>query len=220
MGIPKRFNDLTQDELFNLTKDGIQRLIDLECAFEGLVKVDMPTKPINPNEELTKPAIAYGISGILLTDYAEAEKVLALKSIVKTNYNWELGYHMEWLSPDEVSLTTKMYYLEADVRAAAKELKAFKALKDLYETELAEYNKFVKAYDAIVNLVMDAMYKAKLYFYSLEKATKLFNEYMGLAGGDTTIAVGFFKKTDFIDSIKERVFLAAGVDVIKEVENA
>jgi hypothetical protein len=210
MGVPRRYLDLSLEELYAMDSDGIQRLIDLECAYAGLVKVECPTAPVNPKAKLDKPATAYNVCGLLLTDYSEAQIVLNLKSVVTTHYDYNIDYHIEWLEPTNTDIKTVNYYIESDVRKAGQELKEYNRVKAVYDKEYKEFEAFTDKYNEIIASVNEAVGAARWFFRTVEQASEVFKNYLDLANGDVIVAINFFVLTTYQEEIKKRVLMNLG----------
>jgi hypothetical protein len=84
----KRFNDLSKDEIYNLSQEEVNRYIDIECAMQGIGL--MPEQPVKPEvKEYPKDAMIYFIKDLKVTTLEEANMILNILNqvnLVDTTY--------------------------------------------------------------------------------------------------------------------------------------
>lgn len=191
----KRYYELSNDELAKLTDVQISKLIDYECALEGIPL--LPERPIKPEVTTFEPDIeAYIVKGMYFLKHEEAMKVLSvILESEKYSYNWS-GNHKRLIKlPDyeQAKLATEKFF-SIEMFASIQEEKANcdRKLKQ-YEDDKKEYDEVYKLRTDIIKNVMNAVEDAQ---YAARKKVKYEAEYMKyliLAENDKNIALNFLK---------------------------
>lgn len=211
----KRYSNLNNEELTQLTDSDIQTLIDIEIAYAGIIPVFVPDPPPAYKVPFKPTEIAYEIYGVLFTDFDDA-LAFSKMSIVSSNYDWnKAGSDYKWLEPKSTydsGIKTREFYRKADIDSIIQELYNYKRVKEAYEEASKEYNTFVERISDLRNAVYDAIREAKIYLAEISAAKALYQKYITLADGDETIALSFIK-----DAYKERQDIIDAITV-KEVE--
>lgn len=191
----KRFTDYSNTELAALDEDGIQRLIDIELAVDGVIPVPQPQSFTMQAAGLEKKDQAFQVGGMIFRKREDAEKV-AVMELLTQGYDYSgAGYDYNWLTPAEVKVETVAYYLEADVRAAAAQLREFSKRKDQYDKEVSAWDKYQKRVSSIREEVWAAIWAARDEQCKIDTAFQTLNKYRDLADGDEAVAENFFKNT-------------------------
>lgn len=116
----KRLEEMTDDELMDLTLGRIEELLEIECTARGI------NMPIDPGPEpgsdavLPKAHTVYRVHGTLYADVETAKKAAALPTL-QTDYKWEWGWDFQWLieGDEEPEIKAVNYWTEEQVRQMA-----------------------------------------------------------------------------------------------------
>lgn len=197
----KLLNEMSTEEICALTEDQLDRRVKLECAEQGIPLI--PEKPTLESFDIVRSETGYGISGtsFLFKDLNIAKEFLTLfekhqAGIYKKTYSWQIGYDIEWMEKEELSLKieTTMFYNREVISSREDFLIKRKNIKDAYEKDLKDYESSREKFRKIADAVYSDFYEAKAKKKSIEDAKKTFSEYLLLADGDTARATVFFEK--------------------------
>jgi hypothetical protein len=164
----KRLEEMSRDELINMTDDVRSALADLECAFEGIPL--LPPRPEKQDFAYPERDVAiYTVDNYNFTDQAEAlaycEYVNSLRSAVFIDYEYGdgLGSAFKYAKKERDSKTEirKEMVFGLETYAELKtELKKTKALEDVYKEQMSAYkdarNERSGVYEKIDKAVRDA----------------------------------------------------------------
>ena len=172
-----RYADMTQEQLSKVDDDDIVRLIEIECAFEGIRPIDEPEKPVYQDVDAKKTEIAYVVgdgtsygTAFMLKNKEDAEAILKMQ-IVKSDYDYDIGNSFKWLKATApIGFIEKHYYKQKDVKSLAVELKENELRRKKYESQLSAYNSYTKAVGKIQTQVHEAVTDAKESFGKFDKA--------------------------------------------------
>ena len=208
----KRYDEMTNEELYDLTEEQISILIDYECALEGIPL--LPEKPIAPESRDFKPDTdIYEVKGMLFTNKEEAISVLGLLlNSNMVNYSYSNGFKRIIPLDDYYKPELKMEkYFSTEMYALIQEE------KDSYDRILKQYQERQKDYDEAyklrINIVKDiteAISCAQEEQYKKQKYTGEYKRYLKLSDNNKDIALNFLRNahTDiddidgFVDSLK------------------
>jgi hypothetical protein len=206
--MPRRYNEYSREELLTLNQEQVQKLIDLECAYEGILPAERPIPPEKFNVKLEPTIQVYEVAGVLFEDINDANKVISMR-ILHEKYDYlGAGYDYKWAEPRELSVTPKKLYKREDIQAAAVELTRYKELKARYDNEQKEYLTFVESTQKYREKVMTAVNAAIDFFYNKEKVNTDFAKFIKLAENDTNIALNFLNSA-YKDYLEEEYYLEA-----------
>lgn len=202
----KRYNELSDQELLDLTEDKIKYLIDLELAYNGIIPALEPTEPINPFKDLEPTEKAYEVGGVLYRSREDADIAAGLKAYLAEYDYFGAGYNYQWLEKvRDLSVATKNFYTQETVKAAKAQLKKYKEDKEQYDKDLKEYERFIHSQSEIESAVRSAVYAVGSKRYKIQQAVIRFGEYLKLAEGNKSIAWNFFTKA-YKDSTEDAMY--------------
>jgi len=192
----KRYNDLKHEELVVLTEEDIERFIDIEIAYNGIMPVSCPEVPSLAQEGIVATEIAFEVHEILCKTEEDAIAISRME-VFRTDYDYNAGgYDYKWLSPIlDPSITKKTFYKQSDIVRIKDVLAKNKEKKSEYEKKKEAYDKYLKATGQIRSDVY-AVYREAIDLQRDFDAAKLIHKkYLELANQDSVVAMGFFKNT-------------------------
>jgi hypothetical protein len=192
----KRYTDLTREEMANVTHDELQKFIDIEIAYAGIIPADCP-EPLPPSDiVLTKNDTAYEVCGSIYVKTIKDFEALSKIKLYKSAYDYYgAGYDYQYL--EEVDIECKSpanFYSKDEVQTAAIKLKERRELKEAYEVKKKEFDKFEKDTYETRKAVMDVYNEAVNFKNSVNQALEQFKKYMDLSSQDEVIAKRFFRE--------------------------
>lgn len=219
----KTIQDMSIDEICELTEDQLDRRIKLECADQGIPLLKEP-----PNIEafdLTKEVVSYKITGtnFYIKNQENAQELLRVLEKIQSDlfyekYDWHIGYDIKWLQRDEseITISTELFYRQDLVKEKEQFLIKRKNIKDQFEKEKKEYEESRSKYRKIANNVYADYYEARRIKEQIQKAKDTFKEYILLADGDEIKAKSFFDKAvkpTLSQEVYERIFPVETVSI-------
>lgn len=215
----KKINELTEQEIRNLSCDDIELLIKFRKAEEGVKFITKPEKPEYfeiPGKDLTVYQAKFLGNSLSFNDIEDMNKLITLiknsKGSFKIDYGVDSTYYAnpklypysgEW---DEItSQSVYSYKLYQEVKNLILQNKS---LEDKYKKELKEYQTSFDDSEWIEKEIRDKVYEVQNKYEQLETYYRLFkNEYLPLADNDTSIAIKFMNKAYSLnDEQKEYIF--------------
>ena len=198
------FQNLTDEQVFQLTAEQINFYVDLECAKEGVLLLP-DTQPVEP--QLTKPqpdTLVYEVGNFYVTKAEEAATLLeALQKVklVRLDYESSTGYDSKYIKRLDTEVEAKpikCYSPEvfADIR---KSLAEYTLAKNTYTREYNEYREIVKKREAAAQWIWDRVEEIREKYVSQERMAKEYQRYLVLANNDKTIALNFLKNAYSLD---------------------
>lgn len=199
----KNFDDLTNQELVNLTDEQVNYYIDVGCAEEGIKLLPPGGPPIKPDKGTTADDLElWEVAGHHFREREDADRVASAiagaRSRVSLEYISGPSYRKRAVpATDSVSGVNLVRVLSQE---RASELSA---LIDEQERSLANYNKLSSEYDTtvrarrnIVNHIREKIEKAAQKIRRKEQLQSLFERYIELANGDKFMAARFLRKAE------------------------
>jgi hypothetical protein len=184
----KQFNELTKEELSNLTEVQIEAYIDLELAKQGIVKgmeinLNFPDyiKPSTLAPE--KDFVIYEVSNHTFLNKEDAEtfaNTLGKLHQITTDYNWDVGIEYRYAKEKRIEtpvIEIKKVYSELKYNAIKDQLKQIKKEKEKKEKESNEVNNVVINYEAIDEVKNSIKDKVRSAIYFLEQVKKYSDSY-------------------------------------------
>ena len=199
----KRYTDYTTKELANLTEEEIKTLIEIECMVNGIATCY--EKPdLKVVEKLPQPDIeVFEVCDIKFIDKEEAIALLELirnsKSIVRTDYDYSVGYSERYVKPytDCATLSSSKYYSK-ELYDSMKETAKRKSEAEKHNREITEvYNERMEEYRKLESEVNSAVYEAVAEESKFEYAKKVFERYVAMSDGNIDVAKNFFNNTEY-----------------------
>ena len=190
----KRYNEMTDAELLELTNEQIATLIDYECALDGVPM--LPPDP-GPAPTLSMPPMdtkVYEVVGVLVMDSEHAGRILdAITSgpLFKTEYgsNYLIPHKESDYSFPEIK--TKSVYSQEQWATIAPAVKEHETAKKEYDRTARDYNEGIKARKDITDAVNSAIRNASDCEYERQTLRREFARYLELAEGNKNIAMNF-----------------------------
>ena len=191
----KRYTEFAKEELAALDDVGVQRLIDIEIAFEGIVPVPEPEGITLKKADLKKTVTAWKVDGLVFKNREDAEQV-ALMELMDEGYDYQgAGYEYKWAEPKIFGVETVQFYNMTDVKAAGSAIKEFNARKDQYERDKDAYDRYRDCTSRCRDAVWEAVSEARKEMCKIEAAIQTLQKYKDLADGDEAVAANFFRNT-------------------------
>ena len=208
----KKINEMTEQEILNLSEEEIQKMIKLRLAEEGIKIMDVPKVPelfeITPPDTIVYQIIALG-DNLSFEDINEANAILDLlsksKSLGFTDYSWdklgsdfkyfEKGKTRKWNNNGGIELKSEKAYsmkLYAEITDVAIQNKK---MREHAEKELKEYNEINSQCSDIVSEIRDRISEVNSKYERLNSLVyKFTNDYLPLADNNSEIAIKFMTK--------------------------
>jgi len=202
----KRYTEYSQDELAALDDAGVQRLIDIELAHQGIAPVPAPEPPSLADVGIEKKDVGYAVGDLVFVNQADAEMVAKLP-MLKEDYNYSVGWNYRWVEPkDDVAVQVRQYYKHDDITRMKGALVENKARQQEYDSLKKVYDKYLDSTSEVRNEVWNAVSAARKYMCEVESALHTFNHYKDLADGDESVATKFFRnnyqgRSDLIEAV-------------------
>jgi hypothetical protein len=211
----KRIYEMTEAEILVLDETEISKLIDFECALDGIPM--LPPHPGNaPVSSKCEPDMtAYEVSGIFFTSISDAANVLdAINNAVavyKTD-GWSDDKHLIKMFPGEYGfpkIETQKLVSDELFREKRAEIEAVKTVKGEWDRAKRIYDETYKQRESIVEMVYNKARMARDNAYEQESYRSEFRRYLELADNNATIAMNFITKakpsiqTDFPALVQE-----------------
>lgn len=216
----KTIKDMAHEEVVALTQTELDRLVRLACAVDGVrLPGAAPEKPEAPKVE--RDATVYSVGSLHFSDRAAAESVSAALSAaaahaVKLEYDWQhVGSEHKYtkaFKPDEqttmADVSTEHALSEPNYRKVRESLIQHKALLKQYEDDLKAHEQSERATDEIRGEIMAAFNEARARQAELDRAQRVFGEYLRLADDDVEVAIKFYEKANTPSAwVRERMDL-------------
>lgn len=197
----KLTKDYTGQELENLTDDQVTRLIDWECAEEGVpfAPDDPPTyTPVAAEKDIR--AWKVGNTGILCKTQADAQTIadfLGKFDRWNQTYDYLLGYN-DVMKPcsEELIVSVEDGYSLAKMRERVEVIKRDKKDKEYYEAAKKKWDSVVGSRGRIADWTWERIWKAREFRQEREHLHQQLERCIELADGNREIGLRFFKKSN------------------------
>lgn len=170
----RRYYDYTRDELYALTPEQVQGLIEIEIAFNGIIPCTEPIKPPDKPNPIAKTVEAFEVRGVYYLSKDDALTAAALQGYI-INYDYKIGYEYKFLDPSEATVNCLKFYKRGDVMEHAKTLQAQQKLTTQYDNDIKEYKKYAEQTKSVVQSVTDTIDTVHDYFHRRDKVISEFN---------------------------------------------
>jgi ElaB/YqjD/DUF883 family membrane-anchored ribosome-binding protein len=199
----KNFDDLTNEELTNLSSDEVNYYIDVECAEQGIKLLPPGGPPTKPDKGTTADDLElWQVADNYFRDREDAERVSAAiaasKSRVTLDYISGPSYRKKAVPATDSVSSINMIRVLSQERAAE-----LSALIDEQERVLGEYNKRSTEYEKIVrerrnvvNSIRERIEKAAQKVRRKEELSRIAARYVELANGDKFMAARFLRRAE------------------------
>lgn len=194
----KRIFDMNDEELLALDEDSVVKLIDYECALEGI-----PMLPPNPGPPpvAEKDVVVYKVGGFKTTSSEHAScimKAVVEGPLVKTVYdhNYKDPYIVQIVQDDH-----DYPKVETELRYSAELWDVIKTGLEKFESCKVEYSRLDKAFKEALAARSDIddrawgqISEARTRRNDREEIRSQFARYLELAENNTTVAMNFLLK--------------------------
>ena len=207
----KTINEMTDQEIYDLTDEQIDRLIITRCAKEGVRFVDEPPvmktydyKPISPSN------FFYLLEGLSIAvfnqdDAIKIAKFLSKFDLYKTTYDFTISNEKIYNKLDIINIKHIPMF-------DTKDEESYKSIKDKnnkieeeYKDQLERYERNMKKMSKIRAEIWDKVADIRHRIDNMNYLRSLFaREYLPLVDNDTDKAMIFFKKAYGVDDDTER----------------
>lgn len=192
------FQNLTDEQVFQLTAEQINFYVDLECAKEGVLLLP-DAQPVEP--QLTKPqpdALVYEVGNFYVTSAEEAATLLeALQKVklVRLDYDGSTGYDSKYIKRLDTEVEAKPIkcYSPEVFASIRKSLTEYTLAKNNYNREYTEYNRIASQRNKTAERIWNRVEEIREQHVSQERMAKEYQRYLVLANNDKTIAFNFLK---------------------------
>ncbi len=205
-----RFPDLAVEEKLELTDGGVEKFIELECAFEGVKLIPCPEVPVKPEMEKGETYYQVGyISELQFKNMADAEKVLELLKtcqMVGTCYLGDYNYVSKVKNFDK-QINTHSAYSKEDIEKNRKAIEGYKKEKESYAELKKEYDKELELKTNIEDKIWDEINHLRGIKQTQDDLILTYQKYYTMAKEDPAIAMLFLRNaySDKLDKIKETI---------------
>jgi hypothetical protein len=198
----KRVSEMNDAELLLLTDEEISKLVDYECALEGVPMLPPAPGPAPVKDAPDADVSVFGIAGIYTMDADHASRILAalnLGQLFSTSYIGS-DYNNQYLVP-----ITKDTYdrpkIETNNIHSPEQWDKIKDAAAQYNLKKAEWDRVAKVYndalkdrDSITKEVYQFVEEARDRNYEQVRARDEFTRYLELADGNKKVAMNFLLK--------------------------
>jgi hypothetical protein len=203
----KRFEELSEKEIKDLTENDIEKLINLECAQEGIKLLEMPEKPLKPKVDADREMFVVALNSsdserMIFDNMNDAKEVMELlmsKNMYHDSYDWEAGYSSKYIEnepmdKENIQIKRKMFISENSFKERKNQLIEYQKKFKEYEERESEYIKIKKQRDKIVEKIETKIEGIKEKERIKNNMLKRYSEYLELANNNGEIAKRFLTK--------------------------
>jgi hypothetical protein len=193
----RTISEYNQEQLLSITDEDIEKVIDFQCALEGVPL--LPERPVEPTKlEIAPDVTVYEVAGFVFKEKESAEIVQQAingQVMVKIDYDYNLGYDYKYVTSvnDNAAAIAANKYLslaafdeaKSEIAKYTAEYKQFDGLNKIYQDVSSQRQD-------IADRVWNAVYDARRIRDDKLNAMKRFERYVGMADGDKELANKFF----------------------------
>lgn len=200
----KTINEMTDQEIYDLTDEQVEKLIAIKCAEEGVRFIDEPPivktsdyKPISPSH------FSYYLEGlnIAVLDQNDAIKIAKFLSefdLYKTRYDFVVSNEKLYGKLDIINIRHIPMF-------DTKDEETYKSIKKEYKDQVDKHKENTKKMDEIRAEIWSKVIDVRRKIDHMNHLRTLFmKEYLPLVDHDTNTAMTFFKKAYDVDDDTER----------------
>lgn len=199
----KKINELSEQEILDLTEEQIQNMIRFEAAEQGIKLLPYPTRP---TYKVIPPPTkkVYSLSGLYSIAFSDISIPQQIQDIIKSaTERFSVEYKDDYYSyryikkssarVDEIKM--EEVYEESQIGLVLKDLKENADLKKQYDSALTEYTENQSGIDAISKVIYDAIWAIREKYDTLTNYCRMYkNDYLPLANNDKKVAMAFLVK--------------------------
>jgi hypothetical protein len=194
----KRYTELTQEELLELSDERTQYFIDLEIAHAGIIPVDAPVAPVLTEPNIVPNIEAFEIHGLIFLNQDDAIAVSRLPALAQ-DYDYHIGDKYRTLKPKSQAygpegVIARKFYDPSAVAIVRGQLIDIKKEKERYDREKTEWDKYQNKIRDIRDGVYCAISNARSEKASTDRAQEVYAKHLKLAENNEEIAKNFFRE--------------------------
>jgi len=199
----KQFDDLTDQEIYDLTDEQLDYYKKIACAEAG-APIAVPPLPDRPEEpQVTPDATAYRVKigysdTLIFATMDEAQTVVnAINSGLRRNLNYFAGTKYRYIttaSTDKLEIESFPVFSEAEYKRIEKETEAWALKQKEYDEAVSIRSKASKARSSALEWVNERIEQARENVIERMRHESAFAEYLELANQDAEVAYRFFLK--------------------------
>lgn len=194
----KRFHDLTNEEILSIAedKDLTLRLIDLECAYQGLPIAPKEPGPKPEKTDFPKDATYFEVGTFKFGSASDAAKVMDLLTTLQLydtsycngDYILKPIYSDNYYYPKVEKGTC---YTQKTYDKIKDELASMKQRNEEWEEANSEYNKALEARRGVTEKFWDTVHFLRSVNNAIENIQSDYAKYLDLAEGIKEVALNF-----------------------------
>lgn len=193
--------DLSKEEIAELSDEKIQRYIALACAEAG-VALSLPPVPVKPASiHCTQDVEMFVFAGLNFASREQASEVQDLVSkckLIEKGYGKQIDgnyvYYVKGTDRDVPNISTERLMSENNFNASRPMIDAYAAEMILYEKAKEAHDKSRLERESITADVMSLVREARRYMDKRKEIIALMAQYEDLADGNIKIAANFMQK--------------------------
>jgi hypothetical protein len=199
----KKFHELTEQEILDLTADQINYYIDYDCADQGIGL--LPPMPNKPELNISEPdETVYQIGDIICLHAEQAQRIMETinqSALVRTDYNYpdssrvRITERMEKDNYYYPKMTPKDVYSQSLWLVVKDQAEAHNKALRRYNEDTSEYDKAVSGRKRVVEAIQEHIDNTREHAQGREQLRAEFKRYLELAEGRVSIALNFLLKT-------------------------
>jgi len=221
----KRIHELNEEELLALTEEQTLRMVDYECALEGV-----PMLPPHPGPEPSKVTASpdvtlYTVAGQKTLDSDHAKRILDAcnsaplfeTSSARNDYQTVFLTPLTDRSYSAPKIETSQVHSPEQWDRIKNDFTSFSERKDEWDVIDKAYKNALKERQSITDDVYSKISDARRNAYEREQFRTDFARYLELAEGNRSIALKFLEKVKDLDKFPElRTEFCPVVDTVAE----
>ena len=200
----QKITEMTREEIVALTQDNLKRMMDYECAENGIALLPMPQKP---EEKKFEPDVKYyELGDMAFGTLEDAERVAeALKSvqIMKNSYDYAVGYDWKYLEPTSTKyeIVTRWAFSQARYETLRVAMAQQKQALDRYGKDVELYNKAQRKREDVCAYILEKYDETRDEIRNEDRLRGKFAEYLALADGAAHMAMTFLLKVETVTAV-------------------
>lgn len=205
----KPFNDLSRQELTELTHEDIERYIDLACAEAGVALL-LKEPPTPPTKIIAEDMTVFGVGDLLFQSddvaRAVADFVNGCTGRGELKYLSAPSYRKVWEpATDRVDVSRVVAFSPERAASLRAEIEQAERAKKAYDDDKRRYDEVAHERAAIAREISTAIEDAWSHRRRVEELQRAYARYVELAEGNRLIAARFFEKAyhDARDKVPE-----------------
>lgn len=199
----KKWDDLTTKEIAELSREEVQKYIEIELMVQGIENPKPPYYEDEPDSTLEKKDKYFQVGSLLFKTAEEANAVLNLNPY-KEDYIYAVSYNHKFAVPlDNKDIQQVFFYRQEDIQSQKENIKLSEKVKSSNNQKKYAYDNALNAVAKIENPMLLSWEQAKDRKLFLSKIRDTFEDYKKLCNGDAGLALSFLHKVYSADEIQE-----------------